>query len=165
MLYNNYQGLRPIPNFGFFTAPFQSPTSAREVERELELEKQVLLPVDDVIEDCKKAAAEIKNEDRSNFLRQLSDYLTKRKEENPFFSCGNILDILARARFIKKLIPVVQSSNIEAELLLLKEENIRQFKGCFTKRLYILLIRRRIELTNLSDLEFTNTTHSRLTQN
>lgn len=76
------------------------------------------------------------------FVRGLAAYLGKRKTEERLFSM-NIEQITQRANFIAQLVPLIISDNVAAQLELLKEANIKPFKGYFSKRFYKALVGRR----------------------
>lgn len=116
-------------------------------EIEYEAHQQVLEKADSVISRCH--SAEIKDPSEKKYLNELANYLQKRKTEwLGFFESVDEqhAQVKERTTFITKIVDAVLNHDYKAEFKLLSEENIKPFKGLWSKRLYNLLHDRRIAL-------------------
>lgn len=109
--------------------------------------REALKEADKVIAQCGQSDA--KGSD-SAFIKQLSNYLGRRKYEIRLFS-NNSAQIEKRSKFIGTLIHLITGKDIVAQQDALKEEKTRGFKGFFTQELYDILVARRAELEQRSN--------------
>jgi hypothetical protein len=103
------------------------------------------------------------------FVDNLSDYKQMREKETWLFF-GNRTQIQTRSRFIKDICDAIKDNDVEKQLSMLRESEIRRFKGYFSHRLYDLLLAQRHQLaknpiTRLRVMEQKNREFDRLSLN
>lgn len=119
-------------------------------ERDRLWEKEHIVEI--VTDEISTALSKIKDDADKVFLQELSKYLRKRAKQS-FFLSDDSQEIEDRARYIRKLIPVIKNNNLNEQHILLKEENIKSFKGWFSTRLYTVFTERRNALSRKIELE------------
>lgn len=121
-------------------------------ERDRLWEKEHIVEI--VTGEISTAISEIKDDADKVFLQELSKYLRKRAKQS-FFLSDDSQEIEDRAHYIRKLIPVIKNNNLNEQHILLKEANIKSFKGWFSTRLYDVFTERRNALCRKIEFEKT----------
>lgn len=84
----------------------------------------------------------------NTFARELGRYLDTRRNAIHLF-CDDNAQVANRSAFIRTLVTHITNNDVVQQVNMLREENIRRFKGFFTQRLYDILVSRRIELQQI----------------
>jgi hypothetical protein len=101
----------------------------------------------EVVALCSEALKTLSGADY-DFVKALSEYLDKRKDQIFSFSC-DLDQIQSRAEYIRELLGTITPQKKSTQQFnLLKEDRIGEFEGCFSKRLYNLLVARREVVRN-----------------
>lgn len=94
--------------------------------------------VNGVVDFCNKQIVLIQNPHHKRFANKLMNYIQQRRHQITFF-CDDNSEITFRSTFIQKVIQALANQEYEKIRGLLLEENIRGFKGIWSKNLYSLL--------------------------
>lgn len=86
---------------------------------------------------------------KEGIQKQLIDYLTNRKDERFIFG-DDLYEISDRSQYIAQFLKAVQYNNTAAQKELLKDSEIKRFKGFFSHRLYDTLAAYRASLETSS---------------
>ncbi|CAN5277630.1 hypothetical protein BH10PSE19_BH10PSE19_03050 [soil metagenome] len=117
----------------------------RQEEEFVRRTKATQTNADKAIASCQQMIADSKDPAEGKFVQELKGYLSNRKAEY-VKDWDNLTEITNRSTFIQGLIPLMKRGDVAGQIDMLKEENIKPFKGFWSKRLYNIFVTRREEL-------------------